>query len=83
MPYSDDILDKLHGEGSVFWCYKGPLICFYIVEYHQPDRCMCQFGKIQDIPSPHSIYFNALHNITLKGKTDIDWRNKHREHILS
>ncbi|XP_063935622.1 uncharacterized protein LOC108192780 [Daucus carota subsp. sativus] len=38
---------------------------------------------VQDIPPPPTIYSSDLHKMTLKGKTDIDWRDKHKDHILS
>ncbi|KAK1401462.1 hypothetical protein POM88_001067 [Heracleum sosnowskyi] len=85
MPYSDDVLDTLNvycREGSEFWCYKGLLICFFIVEQHQPDRCVRQFGKIQDIPSPAAIYSKDLHNMTLQGKVDVDWGKTYRAYII-
>ena len=85
LPYVD-VLDKLSNicqEGSAIWLYKGPIICFYIVEPHEPDRCVRQFNMVQDIPPPPTIYSSDLHKMTLKGKTDIDWRDKHKDHILS
>ncbi|KAL8156428.1 hypothetical protein AgCh_001497 [Apium graveolens] len=84
MPYGDDVLDTLHvhcREGSQFWCYKGPIICFFIVEQHQPDRCVRQFGMCQDIPLAAVKYSKDLHKMTLQGKHDVDWEEKHREHI--
>ncbi|KAL8104646.1 hypothetical protein AgCh_028756 [Apium graveolens] len=84
MPYAD-VLDKLSNicqEGSEIWCYKGPIICFHIVEPHEPDRCLRQFNMVQDIPVPPTIYSCDMHNMNLKGKTKIDWRDKHKDHIL-
>ncbi|KAL8120188.1 hypothetical protein AgCh_017364 [Apium graveolens] len=84
LPYAD-VLDKLSNicqEGSEIWCYKGPIICFHIIEPHEPDRCLRQFNIVQDIPSPPTIYSTDLHKMNLKGKTEIDWRDKHKEHIL-
>lgn len=82
-PYTDEILAELSEqcrEGKDIWCYKGPLICFCFVEPHQPDRCLRQFGIIQDIPSSAS-YCPELHKINLKGKADLDWTWMHRDHV--
>ena len=49
-----------------------PLICFQIVEWHQPDRVMRQFGLSQHIPASPS-QPEHLHSLTLKGKTEKDW----------
>ncbi|KAL8123664.1 hypothetical protein AgCh_011589 [Apium graveolens] len=83
MPYTDvlDTLDEHCREDSAIWCYRGPLICFYIVEQHQPDRCVRQFGMVQDIPVAAVEYSKELHNMTLKGKWDVDWGKKHKKHI--
>lgn len=54
-PYTNEILSKLPEhcrEGSNILRYKGPLICFCIVEPHHPDRCLRQFGMVQSIPPP-------------------------------
>ncbi|KAL5137559.1 Serine/threonine-protein phosphatase 7 long form [Glycine soja] len=52
--------------GSVAWFAVVPLICFHVVEWHQPDRVLRQFGLQQPIP-------RNLHGITLKGKQDENW----------
>ncbi|KAL5130685.1 Serine/threonine-protein phosphatase 7 long form [Glycine soja] len=36
--------------GSVAWFAVVPLICFHVVEWHQPDRVLRQFGLQQPIP---------------------------------
>lgn len=54
-----DLIDKLPEicrEGYTICCYKGSLICFHIVEPHEPDRCVRQFGMFQDVPSPLFVY---------------------------
>lgn len=82
-PYTDEILAALPEqcrEGSGIWCYKGPLICFCFVEPHHPERCLRQFGMIQDIPSP-AAYSHDLHKIDLKGKTDSNWLAVHRDYL--
>ncbi|KAH1226304.1 Serine/threonine-protein phosphatase 7 long form [Glycine max] len=58
--------------GSVAWCAVVPLICFQVIEWHQPDRVLRQFGMQQPIPESHSQPLN-IHGITLKGKHDENW----------
>ena len=58
--------------GSVAWCAAVPLICFQVIEWHQPDKVLRQFGMQQPIPRCHSQPFN-IHSITLKGKHDENW----------
>ena len=58
--------------GSVAWFAVVPLICFHVVEWHQPDRVLRQFGLQQPIPGCPSQPQN-LHGITLKGKQDENW----------
>ncbi|KAH1233666.1 Serine/threonine-protein phosphatase 7 long form [Glycine max] len=58
--------------GSVAWFAVVPLISFHVVEWHQPDRVLRQFGLQQPIPGCPSQPQN-LHGITLKGKQDENW----------
>ncbi|KAL5138186.1 Serine/threonine-protein phosphatase 7 long form [Glycine soja] len=58
--------------GSVAWFAVVPLIFFHVVELHQPDRVLRQFGMQQPIPGCHSQPQNP-HGITLKGKQDENW----------
>ncbi|KAH1193489.1 Serine/threonine-protein phosphatase 7 long form [Glycine max] len=58
--------------GSVAWFAVVPLTCFHVVEWHQPDRVLRQFGLQQPIPGCPSQPQN-LHGITLKGKQDENW----------
>ncbi|KAH1254751.1 Serine/threonine-protein phosphatase 7 long form [Glycine max] len=58
--------------GSVAWFAVVPLICFHVVEWHQPDKVLRQFGLQQPIPGCPSQPQN-LHGITLKGKQDENW----------
>ncbi|KAH1209600.1 Serine/threonine-protein phosphatase 7 long form [Glycine max] len=61
-------LMKRHEPGS----RVVPLVCFHVVEWHQPDRVLRQFGLQQPIPGCPSQPQN-LHGITLKGKQDENW----------
>ncbi|KAH1266449.1 Serine/threonine-protein phosphatase 7 long form [Glycine max] len=58
--------------GSVAWFAVVPLICFHVVEWHQPDRVLRQFGLQQPIPG-FPLQPQNLHGITLKGKQDENW----------
>ncbi|KAH1213457.1 Serine/threonine-protein phosphatase 7 long form [Glycine max] len=58
--------------GSMAWCAVVPLICFHVVEGHQPDRVLRQFGMQQPIPESPSQPRN-VHGLTLKGKQDENW----------
>ena len=77
-------------EGLPSWCVAGravwtatvPLICFHIIEKHTPDRVVCQFGMIQEIPRDVDID-EVLHKIDLKGKVGVNWIRKHAGHILN
>ena len=45
-----DALPDICRDSQVIWHSLCPLICFDIVEFHLPDRVMCQFGLEQHIP---------------------------------
>ncbi|XP_050938742.1 serine/threonine-protein phosphatase 7 long form homolog [Cucumis melo] len=66
--------------GQAVWTYVGPLICFHLVEKHQPDRVLRQFNMLQTPPAI-SYTDQRLHQIDLRGKHDQDWRRIHAEHI--
>ncbi|KAH1264630.1 Serine/threonine-protein phosphatase 7 long form [Glycine max] len=57
---------------SVAWCAVVPLVCFQVIEWHQPDRVLRQFGMQQPIPESPAQPLN-IHGITLKGKYDENW----------
>ena len=57
-----------------------PLICFWLVEKHTPDRVVRQFGMVQEIP-PYVDTDDAFHDIDLKGKIAVNWSEKHYGHI--
>ena len=66
--------------GKDMWRAVVPLVCFYIVEKHQPDRVLRQFGLMQDIPIDVDTN-ERLHGIDLRGKVDRNWRVVHAVHI--
>ena len=74
-PYTANVMPMLPPiclVGSVAWCAVVPLICFHVVEWHQPDRVLRQFGMQQPILGCPSQPLN-IHGIMLKGKQDENW----------
>ncbi|KAH1210423.1 Serine/threonine-protein phosphatase 7 long form [Glycine max] len=74
-PYTTTVISLLPPiciVGSVAWFAVVPLICFQVIEWHQPDRVLRQFGMQQPIPGSPSQPLN-IHGITLKGKHDKNW----------
>ncbi|XP_061351035.1 serine/threonine-protein phosphatase 7 long form homolog isoform X2 [Gastrolobium bilobum] len=67
-------------ETQRLWRVVTPIICFHIVEMHQADRVMRQFGMEQPIPvAPYLLH--GVHDLTLRGKTAEDWSVKLRLYI--
>ncbi|KAJ9146396.1 hypothetical protein P3X46_028667 [Hevea brasiliensis] len=68
-PYNEELLDELPDmciQGRPIWKAVVPLICFHIIEWHQPDRVMRQFG--------------LLHEITLRF-SESNWAHHHATYI--
>ncbi|KAH7867306.1 hypothetical protein Vadar_031754 [Vaccinium darrowii] len=64
-PYSEELIESLPPfcrAGRAIWRAKVPPINFAIVEMHQPERVMRQFGFRQLVP-PQSQARNALHGL--------------------
>ena len=57
-----------------------PLIHFWVVEGHHPERVLRQFGMKQGIPENVDTSIE-LHKITLQGKHEKDWAQIHAPHI--
>ena len=57
-----------------------PLIHFWVVEGHHPERVLRQFGMKQGIPENVDTSIE-LHKITLQGKHEKDWAQIHDPHI--
>ena len=57
-----------------------PLVCFWLVEKHTPNRVVHQFGMVQEIPLSVDTD-DALHDIDLRGKIEVNLREKHYGHI--
>ena len=64
-----DNLSHLSTNGQDIWQMIRPLICFYIGEWHQPDRTPRQFGIQQGVPCGCNIE-PLLHDIDLR---TADW----------
>jgi len=63
------------------WMARVPLVCFCIVETHQPDRVLWQFGLAQEWHD-HVVYDDKLHRLDLRGKVEKNWREEHGPYIL-
>ena len=48
-------------EEAHLWRIRAPLICFYAVEFHLPQRVMRQFGLYQETPPPYKDTDVVLH----------------------
>ncbi|XP_050237841.1 uncharacterized protein LOC126687340 [Mercurialis annua] len=71
-PYSDLIISQLPSycfEGSHFWRARVPLIYFHIIEWHQPDRVLQQFGLVQPIPEA-PLQQPIMHGVQYRGSSD-------------
>ncbi|KAK9997051.1 hypothetical protein SO802_021737 [Lithocarpus litseifolius] len=81
-PYESELghLPTFCVAGRDVWTARVPLVCFWLVEKHTPDRVVRQFGMVQEIP-PNVDTGDALHKIDLRGKTGVNWRDRHRSHI--
>ncbi|XP_050211840.1 serine/threonine-protein phosphatase 7 long form homolog [Mercurialis annua] len=73
-PYSDDVLQsipQMYLTGRHIWRARVPMIYYHIVEWHQPDRVLQQFGLQQPIPLP-AMQDRRLHNIQYQGNYNFD-----------
>ena len=57
-----------------------PLICIWIIELHQPERVLRQFGMQQGEPRIVDTSVK-LHKIDLTGKFERDWMKEHAVYI--
>jgi hypothetical protein len=76
--------------GRDIWQAKVPLICFYIVEWHAPDRVLRQFNLGQDVPDPintedslHEMIFDARTNWIQRLTNYIEIWNDRRTYVIS
>nr|POE57387.1 serine/threonine-protein phosphatase 7 long form like [Quercus suber] len=77
-PYQDDLahLPPFCVAGRDVWTARVPLVCFWLVEKHTPNRVLRQFGMVQEIP-PYVDTDDTLHDIDLKGKIEGDMSHAH------
>ncbi|XP_030924549.1 uncharacterized protein LOC115951506 [Quercus lobata] len=66
--------------GQHIWRSIVPLIHFWVVVGHHPERVLRQFGMKQGIPVDVDTSIE-LHKITLQGKHHQDWAEEHASHI--
>jgi len=70
-------------EDSPFWRARVPLIHFWIVEHHYPDRVMRQFGFRQTLPVPYPLpedEVRRLHKCLHKSGCT-DWSLEHQTYV--
>ncbi|KAK1605633.1 hypothetical protein QYE76_029306 [Lolium multiflorum] len=69
-------------EEARFWRMRCPLICMWLVEYHQPHRVMRQFGLYQECPPQWQDTDHALHRLDRQRQRKItNWPVHHRGHV--
>lgn len=68
-----------------FWLARIPLIHFWAIEYHYPDRVMRQFGLFQIVPPPLPYHKEAevcrLHKINHVSLEAYDWSVIHHNYV--
>jgi Plant mobile domain len=85
-PYYD-YLDLLPGRvrhEEKNWFAKVPMINFWMVSWHYPDRVMKQLGRFQKIPPPephHWTELKRLNKIVHAARQGDDWSTKHQAYI--
>ncbi|KAL0006209.1 hypothetical protein SO802_013770 [Lithocarpus litseifolius] len=81
-PYQNDLgsLPAYCTAGQHIWRSIVPLIHFWVVEGHHPERVLRQFGMKQGIPENVDTSIE-LHKITLQGKQDKNWAEEHARYI--
>ncbi|XP_071685452.1 uncharacterized protein [Lolium perenne] len=69
-------------EEARFWRMRCPLICMWLVEHHQPQRVMRQFGLYQECPPVWQDTDKALHRLDRQRQRKItNWPVHHSGHI--
>ena len=82
-PYGNDLSHlppSFRIEGSNMWRLIVPLICFWLVEFHLPDRVQQQFELKQEQPRDANTNHD-LHKIDTSGKVQKNWSVEHAVHI--
>nr|XP_016458307.1 PREDICTED: uncharacterized protein LOC107781995 [Nicotiana tabacum] len=83
-PYTPDVMENLPEycrSGEYFWRAVVPLLCWDVLEMHQPNRVLRQFGMRQFIPV--SCNFADNHDMhDRRGRQNTDWAREHARLIL-
>ncbi|KAK3136453.1 hypothetical protein QOZ80_5BG0435140 [Eleusine coracana subsp. coracana] len=65
------------------WRAELPLIFFYAVKWHVPQRVMRQFGRLQLIDVAHTNTNQTLHKVDRRSdKGAVDWASKHAPYLI-
>ncbi|KAJ1686997.1 hypothetical protein LUZ63_018387 [Rhynchospora breviuscula] len=74
-PYESELhlLPNVCTDSEALWQTGCPLINFWIVEYHNPERVMRQFGKRQLVPPPEPSKLGKIHELTRRDLKDNHW----------
>ncbi|KAK1631505.1 hypothetical protein QYE76_005820 [Lolium multiflorum] len=86
LPYWLGMADLNHKctEEAWFWRMRCPLICMWLVEHHQPQRVMRQFGLYQECPPQWQDTDKALHRLDRQRQRKItNWPVHHSGHVAS
>ncbi|KAK1604459.1 hypothetical protein QYE76_028132 [Lolium multiflorum] len=71
-------------EEARFWHMRCPLICMWLVEYHQPHRVMRQFGLYQECPPQWQDTDQTLHTLDRQRQRKItNWPFHHRGNVTA
>ncbi|KAK1653222.1 hypothetical protein QYE76_071027 [Lolium multiflorum] len=71
-------------EEARFWRMRCPLICMWLVEHHQPQRVMRQFGLYQECPPQWQDTDKALHRLDRQRQRKItNWPVHHSGHVAA
>nr|GMC60241.1 serine/threonine-protein phosphatase 7 long form homolog [Ipomoea batatas] len=79
MPYNVDALPVCCRAGQIVWTARVPLLFFYAVEWHYPDRVLRQFGGYQDIPMYVEYDYN-LHKLDGRTRNE-NWDVFHQAYV--
>ncbi|KAL0298195.1 UNVERIFIED_CONTAM: hypothetical protein Sangu_3154900 [Sesamum angustifolium] len=94
LQYDQLIWQSYDMESNVIMAYVGdfnpqlwrsicPLIFYAIAEMHHPERVLCQFGMMQNIPNQLDTRDMSLHQITRSNRTGTDWVLQHILYITN
>ncbi|KAL0307879.1 UNVERIFIED_CONTAM: hypothetical protein Sangu_3005900 [Sesamum angustifolium] len=78
-PYDmeSNVIMAYAGDNPQLWRSICPLIFYAIVKMHHPERVLCQFGMMQNIPDQPDTRDMSLHKITRSNRTGTDWILQH------